>query len=189
MCEPTTLLAISLALTAASGAASYDQGRSNANKQTDALNKQADLQANDLARARDQQSEAAAQQMNESARKAFHDTSLFDAVAGEYGGGNTADRTRTIGEIQQGEQLATIAGNARTAQSETSFQQLATLSQANSRMASIQRPSLFGTALQIGGAAVSAYGNYKAQTRVPGTGAVAANDNWDLSHTTRGSGD
>ena len=100
--------------------------------------------------------------MNAAARKALQDAALFDVVAGEYGGGNSIDRARTIGNLQANETLATIAANARNAQSETGFRRLATLDQTQAKLAAINRPSVLGTALKIGGAAAGAYAQWDA---------------------------
>ena len=149
-----------LAIATVGALAGHDAMRQSANAQADGIKRQAELQQNDLARQSEQQREAAAAQMNEHARAAAKDTALFDVLTGEYGGGNSADRARATMGLQQDENLATIQGNARAAAGENSFASLAVQSQAQARLASIQRPSKLGTALQIGGAAAGAWSQH-----------------------------
>ena len=170
MCEPTTLAYIAFAAAAAGAVAQHDQARSTGNKMADAAKRENELIQADLTRQSDQQDAAARAEMNAANRKAMQDAALFDVVAGEYGGGNSVDRARTLGNLQANENLATIAANARTGQSETGFRRLATLDQAQAKLAGINRPSVLGTALQIGGAAVNAYALKKAITPVDTTG-------------------
>jgi len=160
MCEPTT---IALAITAVSAAVSYQQQGQAAKRQSENIQRTNDLQQMDLARQHQQQTEAEAEQMNQANRQATQSKALFDAVAGEYGGGNTVDRTESIANVQANENLATMKRNADNASNENSFAQLATTSQANAKLSTINTPSLLGTALQIGGATANAY----AQTHQP----------------------
>lgn len=152
MCDPVS---ISLGLSAATAVTSYAGMSASAEGQGEAVKRASQLQQMDLERQAGQQREAAAQQVNEQARAAQRDAALFDVIAGEYGGGNTADRTAAVARVQQGENLATMGRNAELASQENRFASLATTSAANARLASIQRPSLIGTALQIGGAAAT----------------------------------
>jgi hypothetical protein len=163
MCEPTTILLVASAAISAVGAGvQYEGQRKQASQAADNTRKEAARAQMDLQRQHDQQQVAVTADMNEAARKALHDAALFDAVAGEYGEGRSTDRARTVGGIQTGEHLATIAANGQTAQSETGLRGHSIGSMANERLASIGGPSLFGTALQIGGAAVGAYTNHLA---------------------------
>lgn len=171
MCDPTgtTYFYIASALIAAGGAvAQHEQARSQGNRMADAADRENDLMQADLQRQADQQDAAARAEMNEANRKAIHDAALFDVVAGEYGGGNSVNRARSIGNLQANENLATIAANARTTQSETGFKRLSTLDMANSKLAAIAQPSVVGTALQIAGAGANAYAGYRSsQPRTP----------------------
>lgn len=157
MCEPTTLTLVSLGISAASAVAAHQQQSGQAKNQQAAIEREARLQQADLVRQRDQQFDAANAEMNEHARQAMQEMAMFDVVAGEYGGGNSVDRARTVGDVQNGEQLATISHNASIASGESSFRSLSVREQALSRIGAIQRPSNLGTALQIGSAAVNAY--------------------------------
>jgi hypothetical protein len=165
MCEPTTLTMLGIAIVGAFAA--NDQQRASSNRAADATKAQNDLVQNDLARQTEQQDAAGRAQMNDANRKALHDSALFDAVAGEYGGGNSVDRARAVGGLQQSEQLATIASNTRTAQGETAFQSLATMVNAQGRLNSLQYPSWIGTGLQIAGAGANAYAQHDQLTRAP----------------------
>jgi hypothetical protein len=158
MCIPIAVagLIISAVGTVASVAAQQQQAKQQAN----ALNAEHAQQQNDLNRQQDQYDQQARQAMNEQARQAMHDMALFDTVTGEYGGGNSADRAATIATVQNGEALATIAGNRDKAQMENRFQSLATTARTNSMLASIRQPSWIESGLRLG----SAYMDYKTQT-------------------------
>ena len=156
-----------LAIAVLGSAANY-QSQDQTNKRTAKAQQDANnLTQNDLARQQDQQYSAASAQMNDAAKRALHDQALFDTVAGEYGGGKSVDRISNVGTVNAGETLATIASNASTAASETAFRGLSATAMANSRLASMQQPSMLGTALQIGGAALGTYGNYQQRNRSP----------------------
>lgn len=146
---------------AASAVASYVQADRQAKAQTAGIEEENRLQQADLARQQEQQREAAAAQMNEHARRSFKDASLFDVVTGEYGGGKTADRTAQIGDIQTGEQFATITKNSALTLQESAFQGAAMSSQARAKINSVQRPSIIGTGLQLASAGLE----YKTQMK------------------------
>lgn len=161
MCEASTLMLASMALTVASGAAAYKQQSNTAKQQADAVETDRALQQNDLVRQQDQQTRAASQEMNEQARQSLADSALFDVITGEYGGGNTANRGMAVMGVQQGEQQAVIGSNARTAAGETGFRSLAVQQQASSRIASISRPSAFGSLLTIASAVAPTAQQYR----------------------------
>lgn len=165
MCEPTTIALLVIA--AASAAHAHETTRRTANITKDGLKREEDLQQADLARQRDQQFAADAAETNAHAKQAAKESALFDVVAGEYGGGNSVDRARTIGSINTGEQLATLANNSQTGMRENSFRSFSLAEQATSRLNSIQMPSKVGTGLQIVSAGISAYSTQQAnQTRI-----------------------
>jgi len=158
MCEPASIGYVAVAVVAA--VTGYAENRQTAKRQDNAIRTTTEMEQMDLNRQADQMNEAARAQMNDAARKATHDQALFDVVAGEYGGGNSVDRARTIGDIQSNENLSVIATNSQNAASENGFAHLATTAQANAKLAAINQPSGWGTALQIGGAATKAYADY-----------------------------
>jgi len=91
----------------------------------------------------------------------------LDAIAGEYGGGASVDRSRAVMGIQSSEELATIASNAKGKLNESAAAGYARNARAASQLRSIQRPSLAATGLQIGAAALDAYGRYDAARPQP----------------------
>jgi hypothetical protein len=149
-----------LIISAASAAASYASQQQQAKTQAQALNQEHALQQNDLNRQQEQNDQQARQAMNEQARAAMHDMALFDTVTGEFGGGISASRAATVATVQNGEALATIAGNRDKAQTESRFQSLATTARSNSMLASIRQPSWIESGLRLG----SSYMDYKSQT-------------------------
>jgi hypothetical protein len=134
---------------AAAAVASYVQADRQAKAQTEAIEEENRLQQADLARQQEQQREAAAAQMNDHARRSFKDASLFDAVVGEFGEGNSTDRAAAVRDIQAGEQFATLSRNSALTLQEAAFQGAAMRSQALAKINSIQRPSIIGTGLQL----------------------------------------
>ena len=160
MCEPATLTM--LAIAAVSATASYVQADKSAKVQEHNLEMDRNATIMALTRQADQQGQQGAAQANEHARKASADAALFDATAGEYGGGLTSDRMRGVATIRQSEDLATIQSNATQAAGEGSFRQVGANRQADAALASISRPSGLGTALQIAGAGASAYSQHTA---------------------------
>lgn len=168
MCEPTTILmATSLAVSAISAGASYDSGRKSANQQADAIKTANDLQALDTAREQSQLAQEGAEQMNDAQRRSVAYMATLDAIAGEYGGGAYVDRRRAVMGIQSSEELATIASNAKSKLNESAAAGYARNARAASQLKSIQRPSLAATGLQIGAAALDAYGRYDAARPQP----------------------
>ncbi|NCT81909.1 MAG: hypothetical protein GXC94_02085 [Comamonadaceae bacterium] len=141
----------------ATAAKAHDDGRRTANMQTDALKEAAYLQGNDLQRQQSQEASAAADQMNQHAREAAGEMARASVIAGEYGGGATADRGLAVLGVQSGERLATIASNAGRADEQTRFDAYAGTRRAAGQLASIQRPSALGTGLQIGAGLMNAY--------------------------------
>jgi hypothetical protein len=164
MCEPATIAM--LAITAAGALVAHEEQANQAQHQELAAKKQEDLQQNDLNRQQQQIDEQAKQAMNEQARKAMKDMALFDVITGEYGGGNSASRAATVATVQQGETLATIAGNRDKAQVENRFDSLATTARTNAMLASIRHPSWAQTGLTIAGAGMDAYTGYQ-KTQAP----------------------
>lgn len=114
------------------------------------MQRAAALKENDRRRQQDEAFQAATQETNELARQAQADMALFDTIAGEYGGGNTVDRARTVQGIQTAERYATVASNARSGFSQLGFEGLMNVERTRTQLNGIQRPSLAGTALQIG---------------------------------------
>lgn len=176
MCEPTTLMVASLALSAATAGISYDNSRKTAKDQADAIKRGDELNMMDTARQQSQQAAQGAEAMSQAARRAQAEMASLDTIAGEYGGGVSADRSRSTLGVQQGEELATISSNARSGLNESSAGAYASRSRANSQLRSIQGPSLAMTALQIGQAGLSTWDRYEAAStpKAPATSKTKA---------------
>lgn len=153
--DPITWLYL---ITAVLGYIQQDQA---AGKQEDALQDQADRREMDRRRQQDEAWQAAQQQTNELARQQQADLALFDTLVGEFGGGKTSERARAVSQVQAGEAMATVAANARSGFSQLGFSGLADQARSRSQLAAINRPSMLGTALQMG----TAY--YEGQRRNP----------------------
>jgi hypothetical protein len=157
----------SLAISAATAGASYDSGRKTANTQSDAIKRNDELQAMDSARQQSQISAQGAEDMNQAARAAQSDMASLDAISGEYGGGNSVNRSRSVLGIQSSESAATVSGNAKNSLNESAASAYANHSRNYSQLGAIQRPSLAMAGLQIGGAALDSYDRYKTRTNKP----------------------
>lgn len=144
--DPITWIAI---ISAILGYINQDE---QASKQERALQKQADSRENDRRRQQDEAWRNATFETNELAKQAQSDMALFGVISGEYGGGNTVGRSMAVRQVQAGQNQAISIGNAQQGFTQLGFQGLSDVSQINSRMAAIDRPSLLGTALSIGNA-------------------------------------
>lgn len=161
MCEPATLGYLAFAMASTSAVMGHRAQTKSAEAQGEALNEAQYLEQNDLQRQQSQQTAAISDQMNQHAREALREMSTAQAIAGEYGGGNTADRGMAVMGVQQGERLSTIGTNGALAQQQTGFDSIASKRRSLSQLKAIQKPSVLGTALTIGSAAVSSAGMAK----------------------------
>lgn len=148
-----------LGLSALGAITSYQGQANQAGAQERAINQAHDQELMDGQRQAQQQHDAAADQMNEHARKSREDAALFQVVAAESGGGTSVARAGVIGGQQADAGLATLADNAQKGLAENSFAAGASTSRAAGRISSISRPSLLGTMLTIGGAAATGHHN------------------------------
>ncbi|WP_427311041.1 virion core protein, T7 gp14 family [Cupriavidus sp. H39] len=146
----------SLAISAATAAASFVQADHAASKQSDANQRAYD---DSVVQARNQQAEQDAQakdQMSERARQAMVETAHLRALSAESGTtGGTNDRVDNEANFNAGQDMAAISGNAQAAQRQLAQQARGSYATVTSRQAQIQPPSLIGTGLQIGGAYVN----------------------------------
>lgn len=165
MCDPVSISIATLGLTAGGLVMQHNSQADAAEKEGAAIKRNLELQQMDSARQMDQLATQGAEEMNAAARQAMADMAGLDAIAQEYGGGNTVERTKSIQTIQADEQLATIGANARGGIFESAFQATAAQERAKSQLASIRTPSRAATVLQIGAAAGNSYGSYKNLTK------------------------
>jgi hypothetical protein len=149
-----------MAVSTAQAVEQHNVASQNAETQGKAIVKADNLQAMDMARQHDQMVEAGADEANAHALQSQADLSTLDTLTGEFGGGNSADRARSVQNLQSNGQLATISRNATTGMSENAFAANAAKERTDSQLASIQKPSKAGMYLQIGAGAASAYGSY-----------------------------
>ena len=172
MCEPTTLLMMSLAISAASAGMSYVQGEKNADTQTENLQRAQDQQIGQLNLQQHQADQQAGEQMSDRALEALKETGRLTTIAGESGGGG-ASNGRIVNEagFNATHDIATIEANRLNGGAQRNMDAQGVRSSTQSALNSIQRPSLIGTGLQIGGAAVGAYSGYRSGTfgKLPST--------------------
>jgi hypothetical protein len=159
MClDPVTMAAISAGITGLQAVTGYAAQSDAADAQALKINQERASARMDAERAQQQAYEQAAGEANAHSMKAASDMALFDAIAGENGGGVSSQRGAAAIGIQNGQDLATINSNARKGQSEIGFGDLAAGNRATQSLAAIRQPSLLEAGLTIAGAGVS-YGN------------------------------
>ena len=95
-----------------------------------------------------------ANEANKLSRQTMAEAATFDTIAAEFGGGQTAARMGAVLDVKAGEDIATLAGNHKAQLSQLGRESNAVASRAKSQLASIDKPSILGTALKIGGAAM-----------------------------------
>lgn len=164
MCEPTTIAALTLAVTAATAAASYKQGQDNIQATGEAAARNAEIQNAALEEQRSQIGKQAANDMTERARQAEIERGRLRVIAGESGAlGTTQDRLLQDSAFQEGTDMATIDSNKSSALKQTD---LTGLSNYNQNVAAVNQarnkaPTLLGTGLQIAAGGLSAYKGVK----------------------------
>lgn len=149
-----------MAITAMSAGAAYENGRKTANGQADAIKRADELQAMDTVRQQSQIAAQGAEATHKSVQAAQASLASFDAIAGEYGSGNSVDRSRSTLGIQSSEATATVQGNAVAALNESAVSAYANRSRNLSQLGAISRPSVMLAGLQIGGAALEGYDRF-----------------------------
>jgi hypothetical protein len=172
------LAAATLAIAAAQAVSKYnaesdaadDQEKQNANTR-EALQRQRDGERMDAERAQQRAHEEAAAQTNEHSMAAYKELAAFDAIAGENGGGVTSQRASAAMGIREGQDLATISGNAQKRQVELGFSDFASQNRQKTALAaipSVRRPSLLEAGLTIAGSGVKAYSDTQKITAMTG---------------------
>lgn len=185
MCEPTTISMVMMGIAAAGAVAQQDAQRKQVNTQQDALKRQAEDDANTRGLQMAQVSEAAAKEANDRNKAAREEAAVYDAIAGEYGGGVSAERQSANVMFNRDNDLSTVTANKDRQLSQLGHEGSAAGFKYQSQLASLNRPSTLGTALKIAGSAASSYSGSASGT----SGNSTRTDGWSLSKTNRGSGD
>ncbi len=144
--DPITWIMIASALV------SYFSANEAAEDQAEAVRRNTERQQTDRMRQQGEVQRQAAAAANEEARRRQADLALFDVVAGEFGGGPGVQRQRAVRRVVAEERMATLQSNEGAALGQLGMDGVSLASQADSRLAAIDRPSPFATALQIGAA-------------------------------------
>ncbi|WP_124532461.1 virion core protein, T7 gp14 family [Burkholderia cepacia] len=149
----------SMAMSAATAAATYVSQSQAAKRQGDAAQAAYDSQVTQTKNEMTQQTQAAAEQMSERARQAMIETGHLQALAVDSGtnSGGSNDRVTSEANFNAGQDIAAMQANASSQQRQMVSALRGDYAQASSRMASVQQPSLIGTGLQIAGGALNAY--------------------------------
>lgn len=161
MCEPTTLLAISTAISVASTAMSYIGQKQQAKNQERAATTAYNNDRAQLEEQRRQEGVSAREEMSQRGKDAMQARATLRAASADGGiGGNVVDRIMTGNEAAAGQDIAMMKENGRNTARQSGHQGIAMQSQAQSRLNAIERPSLLGTGLQIAGTVVGAKQQY-----------------------------
>lgn len=169
MCDPVSMMATSIAISAVQAGVQYDSTRAAANKQADAT--RANFYANDAASQvqQNQIGEQASQQVSERARQAMIERGKLRAIQADSGvGGNSAERGFADINFGANQDIATLEANRDNSVAQAQRNKESGLMQANNQLAAIKQPSLIGAGLQIAGASVDAYSRYKAPVNKAG---------------------
>lgn len=149
------LTAATAAVSAGSALVQYQSSSNQAEVASDMAKTEADERRSEGEMQRRQEYEQAASEVNAYQAQAMKERAAVDALLGEYGGGNTANRKLSTLGIQQGQDLATLASNASKKQTELSMSERADLYSIRSKAAATPRPSVLGTGLTIASAGLS----------------------------------
>lgn len=155
-------MGISIAMSAATAGLSYFEGQQAADDQAEALQQGAALMNEQTREQYRQVNAQASDEMSARALQARQERARLRVVAGESGiGGNLVDRALNQSLFNEGTDIATLENNRANTAAQLHEEAKGRTANAQSQMNSIKRPSLIGTGLQIGGAALNAYSTKK----------------------------
>lgn len=177
MCDPTTLMAASFAISAVSAGVQYRQGNRAAKQQAEDIRKSAELQNIQTAQVYEQQNQASMEETSQRHVQWLQELGRLRTVGAESGlMGATEQRLENEASAAAERDIATIEANRLKGTQQTASTGVAQSRQATADLNSIRRPSLIGTGLQIAGAAVGAARAYSQaeKGRVTPTQAPAA---------------
>lgn len=157
------LAAIPIAISAGSAILSYSQQKKSAAR-SDQANEQLTQSNNQLLALQGTQIDAqAADEISQRGREALQERGRLDAVLADSGLIDNSGRLKNATRFAEGTDVTSINENRKKQKLQNAAETAASNAAGSARSASIQRPSLIGTGLQIGAAAVNSYDNY--QTR------------------------
>lgn len=175
MCEPTTLMAIGLAISAASAGVSYKQGQNAAKTQEESIQRSAEMQNIQTAQGYEQQSQAAMEQSSQRHQDWLRDLGRLRTVGAESGlVGNNEQRLENETTMQAQNDLATVEANRMKGTLNAGSEAAAGSLRASAQLTRVRRPSLVGTGLQIAGTATDAGLDYRRANPLPIKGANRA---------------
>lgn len=162
MCEPTTLLAISSAVSVASTLAAHVGQGQVAKQQDRAVRTDYNMGVAQLERQRLEQNVQSRTEMGDRARQAMIERSRLRAASAEGGvGGNSIDRIFGTHATATSQDMAMMSENARNVNRQSAMGGMSMQASATGRLNQIERPSVLNTGLQIAGIGVGAAQQYK----------------------------
>lgn len=151
MCEPTTMLVLSVA----QSALGYIQQSQSAKAQTRALTEENDRQMEATQLQYDQNNKQALDKMSARGREAAIEAARLRVIAGESGiAGGSNDRVLNESAFNYGSDIASIESNRKATNAQLYEEAKSGRARTVSKINAIDRPSLIGTGLQIAGAGV-----------------------------------
>jgi hypothetical protein len=155
MCIPAA--AVALALTAGQAVTSYMSQRQSAKAQDAAIKQNYEVNQGRVNAQAKQINDASREEMSERSRQAMIERGRLQVVAGESGlSGFDREVNNTF--YSEGTDIATMENNRRNRIGQLNVESQMGGASANSQLASVRRPSLLGTGLQIAAAGA----NYQA---------------------------
>lgn len=161
MCEVGTI--VGLVISIAASAASYVQADQAAKRQEKAIRASADQSQAVVADQKQQILSQEASNLFDIKRAQTREDGSLRAAAGESGlGGISMASILNDTTMQAGFESSRVNSDTEKALKQNALEAKGLATQASSNINQIQRPSAFGTGLQIAGSAVSAYSQHKA---------------------------
>lgn len=159
MCYPAL---IGLAISAVSAGVSYSEGNKSAKRQEQAMQSSAEMENIQTSQLYEQQNQAAMDESSQRHIEWLRELGRMKTAGAETGlMGATENRLERESEATAQRDIATIEANRLKSGQQAGSQAVAGNRRIKADMAGIKRPSLVGTGLQIAGAGVSAYSDYK----------------------------
>lgn len=163
MCVPAAAVPlIQAGFAAASTVMAYQGQQRAASAQAEAANSAHNASMMQLEEQRRQVNMQTSQEMSERGRQALMERGRLRAAAAEGGvGGNSISRIFGANEFNYGQDLAMMQVNNRNVMRQSAAEASGIAAQTQSRLNSIERPSLLNAGLQIAGIGMEGYSKYK----------------------------
>lgn len=161
MCEPTTLAAITLAVSAASSVAAYSAQRQQAKAQEHAAQDAYIANQTALDVQQNQVNEQASQEMSARALEALRERGRLRTIAADMGSGNSMARLEGEVNLSTATDLATIERNREMREQQAQLEKRGMQSHAQSQVNLSKRPSAVALGLDLANSGLKSYSTYR----------------------------